>query len=101
MASAPARVRRATDSAKSAAPKKSKLRGVYLRPERDTDSSAKLVLVDKQNKAKVRAGLIFLSFERRGSIKQVQLFQFDGKLFGFLDGLFLPFSFFAHSSKTS
>jgi hypothetical protein len=56
MASAPARVRRATDAAKSAAPKKSKLRGVYLRPERGSDASAKLVLVDKKNKPKYAQG---------------------------------------------
>lgn len=56
MASAPARVRRAADAAKTAAPKKSKLRGVYLRPERGTDASAKLVLVDKQNKPKYAQG---------------------------------------------
>lgn len=57
MASAPARVRRsATDAAEQAAPKKSKLRGVYLRPERGSDASAKLVLVDKKNKPKYAQG---------------------------------------------
>jgi hypothetical protein len=45
-----------TDAAKSAAPKKSKLRGVYLRPEKGTDASAKLVLVDKQNNPKYAQG---------------------------------------------
>jgi hypothetical protein len=56
MTSAPPRSRQTADAAKSAAPKKSKLRGVYLRPEKGTDASAKLVLVDKQNKPKYAQG---------------------------------------------
>lgn len=56
MASAPARVRRAADTAKHVAPKKSKLHGVYLRPERGSDANAKLVLVDKNNNPKYAQG---------------------------------------------
>jgi hypothetical protein len=56
MTSAPPRSRQTADAAKSAAPKKPKLRGVYLRPEKGTDASAKLVLVDKQNNPKYAQG---------------------------------------------
>ena len=56
MASAPARVRRAAQAAKRVAPKKSKLRGIYLRPERGSDANAKLVVVDKKNKPKYAQG---------------------------------------------
>jgi hypothetical protein len=56
MSSAPARARRAADAKKKAAPKKSKLRGVYVRPERGSDANAKLVLVDKKNKPKYAQG---------------------------------------------
>jgi hypothetical protein len=56
MASAPPRARQRADAAKSGAPKKSKLRGVYLRPEKGTDGSAKLVVVDKQNNPKYAQG---------------------------------------------
>jgi hypothetical protein len=57
MTSGPTRVRRAADAARrAAAPKKSKLRGVFLRPESGTDANAKLVLVDKKNKPKYAQG---------------------------------------------
>ena len=55
LTSAPARTPRAADAAIKR-PKASKLRSVYVRPARGTDASAKLILVDKQNKPKYAQG---------------------------------------------
>lgn len=54
--SAPPRALKGADAARRAAPKKSKLRGVYLRPAHGSDANAKLVLVDKKNRPKFAQG---------------------------------------------